>query len=145
MSNHDPERAYVQSRLDHADHQLNEAAAEMEAQVNALRESWSSGYAEQLADHEVRMRKLDEDHQAWLRSLYTDAGDEPAHADVAGGQGHAPAGRNAPASPGPVPQQPNPAAGLTADDIKGMSLAEYGRRRAELGVRSAESMSRLSG
>ena len=100
MNSHDVERAYVQARLDHADRQLDQASAAMRADLDRLAESWRSGAAQQLADHETRMRKLDEDHQAWLRSLYADD-DEPALThELAGAE-------DAAVSSGHRPQQPN--------------------------------------
>lgn len=144
MSNHadDVERAYVQSRLYHAEYQLDRAAEQMQVDLDRelarLRETWSTS-AELVAADEAQRRA---DHQAWLRTLEDE---EPLPPHVAGERAGVFPGRHAPASPGPAPQQPNPAAGLTADDIKNMSMKDFAARRSELGIRSAESMSRLSG
>ncbi len=48
----------------------------MTAELDLYRNDASTRYAEQLAEHEDRLRKLAEDHQAWLRSLY-DEGPQP--------------------------------------------------------------------
>ena len=140
MNSHDVERAWVQARIEAADRQLERVAEQMQAdldrELTRLRESWNGG-AELVAASEAQRRA---DHQTWLRSLEDE---EPLPPPVAGDQAGVSAGPHAPASPALGPQQPNPAAGLTADDIKGMSLSEYGRRRAELGVQSVTDMSRL--
>lgn len=152
MSSHDVERAYVQARLDHAEYQLNEASAAMRADLDRLAESWRQTHGQQLADHETRMRQMRDDQAAWLNSLYGDD-DEPAPTqDVARGQVAASAAGFSPASPpGPGPGQlhphPDPHAAdmALARSISAMSMQEYAERRAELGVQSPTSMSRLFG
>ncbi len=91
------------------------------------------------------MRKLDEDHQAWLRSLYADDGEE-APTQEPGQQGHSDASLGEPATPGRAPAgriDPHAADLERARAIRDMPMAEYARRRAELGVRSGTDMSHL--
>jgi hypothetical protein len=148
VSSHDVERAFVQARLDHLTDRFDQAREAMAAEVDRLRESWSSGAAQQLADHEQRMRQMRDDQAAWLRSLYNDGPDDGADMSVGQVQGvGASAGPLAPASSAdPGPGQPaRDAAELAADDIKTMSMQEYAARRAELGVRSGTDMSHLLG
>jgi hypothetical protein len=143
MTGHDAERAYVAARLDHLADRFDQARAEMQADLDRLRESWSGGVAQQLADHEDRVRRMREDHQAWLRSLYADyEGPQPTQ-DV--GQGHGASATGPAPAPGPGPGQPSPPDEEIAQAIKTMSMAEYAQRRAEFGVRDATDMSRLFG
>ena len=148
MTSHDVERAYVVAMLDHEEARLNEASAEMRAELDALRESWSTGFEQQAGESEARMRKIRDDQAAWFNGLYDDGPDEGTPTDVGQVQGAgASAGPLAPASPVPPgPGQPTrQVAELAADDIKNMSMREYAERRAELGVRSGTVMSHLYG
>jgi len=136
MSSHDVERAYVAAMLDSERDRLDEASAAMSAELDHLRESWSSGYAQQLADHDARMAKMRDDQAAWFRGLYDD---EPVPTDVAQGQAHAPAAGSSPASPpGPGSGQPNHHADELerARAIKAMSMQDYAAERARLGIQS---------
>jgi hypothetical protein len=146
MTSHDVERAYVAARLDHADDRLADATASMRADLDRLAESWRAGVAQQLADHEARMRKLDEDHQAWLRSLYDDGGPQPA-SKPARQEPQQEVSHGEPASPGPVPAgRPDPAYAAEmerAQAIAEMSMADYAAMREELGVQSPTSMNKL--
>ena len=93
------------------------------------------------------MRQLEEDHKAWL-ARFINGDDEPAPApDVAAGDfGEASATSSTGTPDGNSHrQQPNPQAKLTAQQIKDMDMATYAQLRAELGVQSPTSMSRLSG
>ena len=138
---HDPERAYVAAMLDHADAQLDRARADMTARVDELRTTWSSGFETQLADHQARMAEIRTDTQRYLQSIAS--GEAAPPQDVAAGAlGDAPA-----ASPDHghgSRQQPDPQdEHELARTIAQMPLAEYARRRAELGVRSATDLNRL--
>jgi hypothetical protein len=149
-SSHDVERALVQGLLDIADDRLADATAVMRADLDRLAESWRAGYAQQLADHEARMRKLDEDHQAWLRSLYADDDSEPQPTQdvAAGGLGDAPASSSSGTDGHGPRQQPDPrvAAELAeAERIRSMPMNEYAAMRAELGVQSPTDLNRLFG
>lgn len=148
MSGHDVERAYVQAVLANADAQLADTTASMRAEVDRLRESWASGYDQQLAGHEARLQAARDETRAWLRAMYDDdeAAPEPAsNQDVPQGQGRQgvsgaePA--TAPSAPGPGELNPHE----LAAEISQLSMAEYGARRRDLGVQSPESMNRLFG
>ena len=143
MTSHDVERAYVAAMLDNADDRLAEATAAMRADLDRLADSWQAGVAQQLADHETRLAQIRDDQARWVNSLYGDD-DEGPH-ELAGGQGDAPAGRNAPATPGPVPRQPDPHVAELAEAarLRAMSMNEYAALRAELGVESPTDLNRL--
>jgi hypothetical protein len=111
MSGHDVERAYVAAVLDARAGQLADVTASTRAEVDALRESWAAGYDRQLADHEQRMQAARDETRAFLRGMYDDEADEPAPSqDVAQGQADAFARPSPASTPGPGPEQPNPAA-----------------------------------
>jgi hypothetical protein len=127
---HDVERAYVAAMLDSQRDRFNREIESMRADLRAdlerLRESWSSGYADQLAD------------DGGPQSAPKPARQEPQQ-DVSLGE---------PASPGPVPAgRPDPRAAELerARAIRDMPMSEYAARRAELGVQSPTSMNRLFG
>lgn len=125
MTSHDPERAYVQFMLDHADNLLDDARESMRADLDRLAVEWRSGLEIQRAEHEQRMAKMRDDRAAWLRSLYSDPTDPQQ--EPQGTSGATPAGM-APAGP-PTP--------LTADDIKAMSLDEFRALRERMGMGNA--------
>jgi hypothetical protein len=141
VSGHDPERAYVAAMLEHHRDSFDRARAAMQADLDRLAESWRSGYAQQLADHEARMQKAQADHQAWLRSLYADDDSEPQPTQdvAAGGHGDASASPAGPPDGHGPRQQPDPRAAelAEAERIRSMPMAEYAQRRADLGIRSA--------
>ena len=146
MSNHDVERAYLAAVLDGQADRLDRARAAMQADLDRLRDDWSSSFAAEKERVAERMQKAQADHRAWLESLYSDADDGAQ--DVAEGQGDAPAGRNAPATPGPVPQQPHHPHAAELERVRAirdMPMAEYARLRADMGVRSATDISNLFG
>ena len=144
MSNgHDVERAYIQAVLDHRAAKLADATASIKSDLARLRESWSSGYAEQLAGHADRMAAMREDQTQWITNFINRDADEGARTDV--GQGHGASATGPAPAPGPGPGQPNPheAEAERARAIRDMSMAEYAARRADLGVRASTSMDRL--
>lgn len=140
---HNVERAYVQSRLDQANHELEQATASMQADLARLTESWSSGFERQLAESETRLAEIRDETSRFIASLYD--GDESAHTDVAQGLDASPAGGSSPANHGGVPGQPSQheLELARAREIKDMDMATYARVRSELGVRSATDMTRL--
>jgi hypothetical protein len=147
MNSHDVERAYVAARLDNADAQFTEAITAMRAELDHLRESWSSGYAQQLAAHETRLTEIRGETQRYIASLYGDD-DEGPHTDVAAQGDRGASLSSSGSSDGhSLGQQPHPreAELAAAQQIKDMDVATYARRRAELGVRSATDMSHLFG
>ena len=146
MSGHDAaERAYIQAVLDARADRLNEVSAQMTAEVDALRKSWSSGT--ELADHEARLQAMRNETATWIRSNFVDGeASEPAPTtSVAGSQVDAPAGSSPASPPGPGPRQPTPheAELQRAREIADMPMHEYAARRAELGVQSPTSMNKL--
>lgn len=139
MSNHDAaERAYVQSMLDHADHQLDRARAEMTASLDLYRDDWSTRHAEMTRAHNERMQRMCDGQAAWLNSFYDDGEVTPTQ-DVAQGQvvhpppGSSPAPASPPAGPGSG-QPPNPhAAELEeAERIRDMPMSEWAAERQRL-------------
>ena len=139
MSGHDPERALVQSLLDARAARLADARESMQAELDHLRESWSSGA--DLADgHQDRMQAMRAETVAWIRSNFVDGeASEPAPTqDVAGAEGASVPG-------GHRPQQPTPheAELQRAREIHDMDMRTYAARRAELGVQSPTSMNKL--
>jgi len=118
----------------------------MERQIQDQRREWNETYgldstsaAEINRQHAERMRKLEEDHKAWLAgylaSLYGDDDESPTQ-DVGQGQDGASAtGWSSPAGPsGPGPGRPNPhAAELEeAERIRDMPMSEYAAERQRL-------------
>ena len=138
------ERALVQHALDVADAELARARAEMEARVTALKESWSSGFEQSLADSAARQQAIRDQTQQYLQSIFAD--DDGTHALAAGGHGADVSGLTAAPVGHDHRQQPDPRdEHELARAIAQMPMDEYARRRAELGVRNATDMTRLSG
>lgn len=139
MSGHDVERAYVAAVLDQLAAGRDQALEETRAEVDRLRESWASGYEQQLAGHEDRMQAMRDETRAFLRSyIDDDEATEPASTqDVPQGRGRQDVSGAEPAtaSSGPGPGELNPrAAELAAEDIKAMSWAEYSALRTTTGI-----------
>ena len=136
MSGHDAERAeraYVQARLDHRAAQLADATASIQAELDHLRESWSSGT--DLDGHQDRMQAAQEETRRYLAQL---AGTGSAPIDPQQGRGvvgASVAGSSSPAGPGgPGPAGQHP---ITDADIAAMSMAEYQAFRARIGMGNA--------
>ena len=120
------------------------------------RQEWSAGAALDTTSadavvrkHNAKMRQLEEDHKAWLARFINGEADEPAPTQNVAARGPdasppSPSGSSDGHSPG---QQPNPHTDELerARAIRSLSMSEYAERRAELGVQSPTSMSRLSG
>jgi len=126
---------------------------DLERQQQEWRESWaldSTSTDEMTRAHNERMRQLEEEHKAWLARFINGETDEPAPThkpaqqisqDASGSGGE-------PATPEPGSAgRPHPhAAELErARAIRDMPMDEYAARRAELGVQSPTSMTRLFG
>jgi hypothetical protein len=133
MSSDAEQAAYVQRLLDGQAAQLAAFQASTQAAIDNLRQSWSEGYEQQLADH-----------RAWLKSLYGDTS-EGTTQDV--GQGHGASATGPAPAPGPGPGQPSPyeIELQRAQTIRDMPMSEYAARRGELGVHPSTSMDRLFG
>ena len=82
MSNHDVERALVQGLADLADDRLNETIRSMETDLDRLRDSWATTYAEQRRAAEQRIAEIRAETQQYLRAISTGEATEPAPADV---------------------------------------------------------------
>jgi hypothetical protein len=99
------DRAFIATMCDYADAQLDRYRADADAQILAIKEEWSSNAASQMAESEARVRRLQEDSLAWLRSRYDD---EPRK--LAGSGDHREEATASAASPGtghsPRTQQP---------------------------------------
>ncbi len=128
---------------DYADAALARAAAQMEAQVTALREEWSCNAAHQVAAAEARTRQLQEDSLQWLRSR-ADDGDQGAHIDVAAGDHRGDASATAAASygtgHGPRQQPTQHEQELAeASRLKNMTMQQFALERQQL-IRSGRGM-----
>ena len=139
------DRALIALAVERQQARIDQAAAEMAAELDLYRDDWSSRHAEELRAHEQRMRELEASQAEWLTNWLE--GDPDGAQDPRGQVGASTAGRNAPASSGPGPgQQPISAAEmLEAEAIKNMSMQEYAALRAEFGIRSPTDMNRLFG
>lgn len=112
---------------------------DLERQQQEWRESWapdSTSMDETHRQHAAKMRQLEEDQRQWFSRFIDGEADEPASTPDVAARGaddaslSPPSGSSRGHSPG---QQPNPpAAELTADDIKAMSMADYQRDRERL-------------
>ncbi len=109
-------------------------------------EEWRSSAAldntstdDMIREHILRMRKLDEQHKQWIARFLNGDGQADANADVAAGSHREEAASSDGTGHGDRQQPTNPwAAELErARAIASMPLDEYGRRRGELGIRSA--------
>ena len=135
------ERALVQHALDVADAELAQARAEMAARVTALKESWSSGFEQQLADSEARQQAIRDQTQQYLQSIYAD--DDGTHALAAGGHGADVSGLTAAPDGHDHRQQPDPdpyAAELAeAERIRTMPMQDWAEVRRTL-IRTSDSL-----
>jgi len=125
MASDAEQAAYVQRLLDGQAVQLAAYKASTQAAIDNLRQSWSEGYEQKLADH-----------RAWLKSLYGDA-DEPAPTDVVRGQvaGASAAGpAPAPGPGGPGREQPNQLAAELAEveRLKQLPMSAWAEERQRL-------------
>lgn len=149
MSSHDAERAYVQSMLDVAEDRFDETIAAMQTNIDRLRDEWAGSYAEQRQAHEGRLAAMQAETKAWIKGLHADDEGAPKDVQQAPPQGASPGrGPVTPAGvvPGGLPNlDPREIELERALAIKAMTMGEYAERRAELGVRSATSMSHLFG
>ena len=134
MPNADPERAYVQSRLDDLDHRLEQSAAEMQAGLDLYRDDWSTRTAEMQRAHQARLDAIRAETDAYIKNMYGEANEPTPTPNV--GQGHADAPATGPApAPGPGPGQPiNPyeADRIEAERIKGLSMEAFAAERQRL-------------
>ncbi len=148
---HDPERAYVAAVLDGQAVQLDRATTALRAELDAIREDWSTTVAHQVASSEARIRQMHEDNLTWLRSRYADDSDEGPQ-DVAGAAGPGADGASSvlTGTPGGHNQRsPQPtldrwmAAAIEADQeadrIRGLSMQDYAVERQRL-IRSDRGM-----
>ena len=125
----------------------------LERQAVAWRESWpldTTSTDAMVREHNAKMRQLEEDHKTWLAQHLADlyGTDDNGQGDGTNGLGqqqapHDASGRG-PATPAGVPAagRLDHVAGLTADDIAALSMADYMRLRADLGVESPASANR---
>jgi hypothetical protein len=155
MSSHDAERAWVAAVLDARAGQLADVTASTRAELHRLRESWASGYDQELADHEQRMGALRDETRAYLTSLTSLTGEaEPAPVPAAAaadplGAPTSPSSAGRPDGHGLRPQQtpldpspgPSPVAGverdLTADEIRALTWTDYSALRTRTGIGNA--------
>jgi hypothetical protein len=140
MPNADPERAYVQSRLDDLDHRLEQSAAEMQAGLDLYRDDWSTRTAEMQRAHQARLDAIRAETDAYIKNMYGEANEPTPTPNV--GQGHADAPATGPApAPGPGPGQPNPYEAELAEAarIKGLDLAAYAQERQRM-IRPSEGL-----
>ena len=134
VNSHDTERAYVQGMLEIQQARLDQARADMQAQIDAFRTDSAARHAEMIREHQERVRQHEADRQAWFARLID--GDEPAQEPA---QHRSQDDAHATPGPGTVGAgRPNPHAVELerAEDIRDMSMAEYAARRAEFGIRS---------
>lgn len=132
---HDPERAYVAAMLDHADAQLDRTRADMTARVDELRTTWSSGFEQQLADHQARMAEI-------RKSIHGDTAPTP---DLAAGDradASAPTGYpNGHSGPRQQPTQPDPYAAELAESerIRAIPMLDWAEVRKTL-IRTSDGL-----
>jgi len=139
MPSHDPERAWVQSRIADLDHRLDQTAAEMASALDLYRDDWSTSTNEMMRAHAEQMQRLRDDQAAWLANFTNGEAGEPAPTqDV--GQGHGASATGPAPAPGPGPGQPNPHAAelAEAERIRNLSLQDFAVERERL-IRSRTS------
>ena len=138
------ERALIQHALDVADAELARARAEMEARVTALKESWSSGFEQHLADSAARQQAIREGTREWIKGLYADDGDQGARTDVR----QIPQDASAPGEPVPPgagsagpPTDPYAAELAEAERIRTMPMQDWAEVRKTL-IRTGDGLFR---
>lgn len=142
MSSHDVERALVQGLSQLALDRLDETARSMETDLDRLRDSWATTYAEMREASEQRIAATRNQTQQYLQSISTGEADQPAPDHKPARQVPPGASRSggeppvAPGPPGPAGQPAPHAAEVTAQDIAGWSMAEYQAERERLGIGS---------
>lgn len=125
----DREWRQVVVALDLEQARLDQYRANMAARLDAYASDSATRTAEMIRGHQERLRQLEEDQRAWLKSLYD--GDEPAPSPNVG-QGLGASGPALAPAPGPGPgQPPNPHAVELeeAERIRDLTLAEYAAER----------------
>ncbi len=136
MTSHESpaDRAYVAAMLEIQQQKFDRASADLQTQLDAYVNDCTSRYSEQIQAHQARVRQLEEDQRRWLARFIDGDADHDGAQDPQGQVGASTAGRNAPASSGPGPGQPNrnPADLELAQEIKNMSMAAYARERQRL-------------
>lgn len=150
MSVHDAERAYVAAVLDARAAQLADTTASMTVELDRLRESWSSGYDQELEAHQQRMDAMRDETARFIKDLTGAADDEQAPArDVAarGSDASLPSPSGSPDghNPGQQPTNPHEAELVEADRIRRMPMDQFMAERERLGIRASTSMSHLFG
>lgn len=126
------ERAYVQGMLELADARREAVVESMRADVDRLRDSWATSYAEQRQAHEDRLAEI-------RRSIHAPHPELPAGGDRASvpvTPGTAPSGHHRQQEPTPDPR----AAELAeVERIKSLSWDDYAAERQSRGIGSPTS------
>jgi hypothetical protein len=148
------DRAYVAAMLDSRAARLSRARAEMDEHLQELRETWATTAHQETEAAEARIAQLRADQATWFSNFIDGEASEPASnqdpaaraPDVDASFLPTPSGSSSPDGHQPGRRPDLTAAEIEAErarQIAGMSMSEYMARRAELGVRSPESMARL--
>jgi hypothetical protein len=140
MSHDAAERAYVQSMVDLADARRDAVLAGMQTDINRLRDSWSSGYAEQRQAAEARIEAIREGTRAWVQGLYADGEDTPTDVAAGGREDGASVLTHTSVGHNGLRQRPTPdpreAELAEAARIRSLSWAEYAAERNQHGITS---------
>ena len=142
MTNHDPERAYVQSMIEATDIRHAAVIESLRTDVDRLRDSWAVTYAEQRRASEERIAAIQADTREWIKGLYAEDGDDGAHTDVRQIPQDA-SSLGAPVPPGAgsagPPTDPHAAELAKAERIRTMPMDLWAEERQRL-VRSNQGM-----
>ncbi len=124
--------------------------------LQRTREEWNAGAAldttstdDMMREHNARVRELEEQHKAWMASYIRELTGDTAHERPGTGDREDASGSASRAGHGSRSQDHTDPRAAELQDLElaraiaQMPMAEYARRRAELGVRSATDMSHL--
>ena len=116
----------------------------VDRQVAEWRESWAldtTSTDDMIREHNARMRRIEEDHKAWLARFLS--GEEGGHEDVQPAPQGASSGRG-PATPATVPAglpnlDPREAERIEAERIRAMPMSQWAEERQRL-IRPGQGM-----
>jgi hypothetical protein len=95
------DRAYIALAVERQQARIDQAAAEMAAELDRFRDDFTTRHAEQMRVHQERVRQLEADRQAWLARWLDGDPDEGRPTDVDRQTPQDASASGGPATPGP--------------------------------------------